>query len=234
MLDTRYPGGKGLAGLHQWIVSQLPAALFYCEPFAGKGGVFRNKPPALRSWLNDDDPDVCDWWRRQSLPGVNVTCGDGIRILEIAADLGVVELLLYIDPPYLLRTRSKRRIYKTELTDEQHESILKACRRLQCAAAISGYPSEMYSDYLHDWHVEERDVITRGGVMRTESLWSNRAADSPDLAMKYSDLGDNFRERHRIDKRRRRWRAQFEAMPALESRALLLELIDAAHRRKRR
>lgn len=233
-LDLRYPGGKGLNGLAEWIVGLLPPALFYCEPFAGKGGVFRNKPPALRSCLNDLDPAIADWWNRQRLPGTTATTGDGIRILEIAADWKLRNLLFYIDPPYMPETRTRKRCYTHELTRADHVRILKAIVRLECPAAISGYRSQLYDQWLWMWRREEREVTTRGGVPRTECLWMNYEPEvSPLLALEYRKLGKDYRERERINKRRRRWRRRFEELSDAEGRALLLEMIDAAHKRRR-
>ena len=72
-----YPGGKSLAGLHQWIVARLPSHVYYAEPFAGKAGIFRNKVPALRSWLIDMDAEVIAWLQRQIRPGSIDSAGHG-------------------------------------------------------------------------------------------------------------------------------------------------------------
>lgn len=60
-LDFRYAGGKGLAGLQQWICALQPPHVRYFEPFAGKAGVFRLKTPALSTLLIDRDIDVVNW-----------------------------------------------------------------------------------------------------------------------------------------------------------------------------
>lgn len=151
MLEARYPGGKGQPGVADWICEQLPPHVYYAEPFAGKGGVFRAKPPALRSWLIDRDEEIVDWWSRLSVPGSIVTRGCGIRWCELAADWGPADLLLYVDPPYLPETRSKRKLYRYELTSRDHQRLLKALVRCRCAVAISGYASPLYDDALAGW-----------------------------------------------------------------------------------
>jgi DNA adenine methylase len=229
-LDLRYPGGKGLAGLAEWIVAHQPPHVFYAEPFAGKGGVFRHKPPALRSWLIDSDPEVIAWWNAQDAPGAIVTVGDGIRFAELAAEWGGPDLLCYYDPPYLPEVRTKRRCYRHELTREQHVRLLDAWSAHRCPAMVSGYWSELYADRLAGWRLVTREVITRGGVLRTECLWLNPAcADppSPGVSMQYSALGGNFRERERINRKLSRWSAKFRAMDSRERRAMLLALLDA-------
>lgn len=241
-LDLRYPGGKGLAGLAEWIVAHQPPHVFYAEPFAGKGGVFRRKPPALRSYLIDADPDVVAWWAAQRAPGAIVTLGDGIRWLELAAEWAGPDLLIYIDPPYLPEVRTKRRCYRCELTYEDHVRLLHAVHALRCPAMVSGYWSMLYADMLGQWGEVRRDVITRGGVMRTESLWLNPACSlqdrSPGVAMQYSELGHTFRERERVNRKLSRWSAKFRAMSSHERRAMMLALLDAersgCHPRRRR
>jgi DNA adenine methylase len=225
--DYRYPGGKGLAGVHQWIIAKLPAHAYYTEPFAGLGSIFRRKSPALRSYLVDCDPRVVDWWHRRRDPGAIVHCGDGIRWIELAAEWAGHETMIYCDPPYLLSTRTKKRLYARELSSIDHRRILRACRRCQCHVAISGYPSRMYSSELRDWPCFERNVITRGGVMRTECLWTNYdpGTTPTSLAMEYSALGGDFRERERVSRKIRRWASRIQGLPRHERRALLLSLI---------
>lgn len=233
--DMRYPGGKGLTGLAEWIVAQQPPHVFYAEPFAGKAGVFRHKPPALRTWLIDADPDVIAWWQRQRSPGCTAVVGDGIRWLEIATEWAPHDLLVYLDPPYLPEVRTRRRCYRYELTRDQHEQILRAAVRLPCPVMISGYHSELYEQQLAGWRREEREVITRGGVLRTECLWLNplcTPASSPGVAMQYSDLGTDYRERERVAKRLKRWSAKFRGMDSHERRAVLLTLLAAERDRR--
>ncbi len=236
--DFEYPGGKSAAGVPQWIVANLPPALFYCEPFAGRGGVFRHKPPAMVSWLNDSDCEAVAWWlaRREYFRterSLKVTHGCGIRLVQIAAQLGVRDLMFYCDQPYVLSTRVHRKLYKHELSDEQHGQLLEALVSLRCGAAVSGYDHPLYRSVLAGWRLEQREVITRGGTTRVECLWINQIADSmrAGLQSEYSDFGPDYRERERVAKKLRRWRSMFRAMPDYESRALLRELIEAANQR---
>ena len=138
------------------------------------------------------------------------------------------DALLYFDPPYLPSTRTKRRIYKHEMTADDHRRLLDAAAALSCLVMISGYPSRMYDDSLAGWHRFTRPTMTRGGVLRDETVWCNfdPARASTKLAREYSALGGNFRERERVARKVRRWRGKFESLPADERRAILGELID--------
>jgi hypothetical protein len=231
--DVRYPGSKNQAGVADWIVGMMPTHVYYAEPFAGKGAVYRAKPPALRTWLIDQDPDVIDWW--SATRGPIVSRGDGIRWCELAAEWAPPDLLIYCDPPYLLSTRSKRRIYRHELTDDDHRRLLTALRGCRCPVLISGYRSDLYDDQLHGWRRAERDVMTRGGVLRRECVWQNdRSRAQPAVTMEYSQLGIDYRERQRVARKIARWKRMLRKMPAAERRAMLLALIDDSQRHPRR
>lgn len=227
-LDFRWPGGKGLAGLHQWIVGNLPPHVWYAEPFCGKGGVFRNKPPALRSWLIDADPAVVAWWGAQRLPGAIVQHGDGIRWCELAAEWGPADLLVYLDPPYMLETRT-RKLYRHELSAPDHARLLAAATAIRGPVVVSGYWSPLYAERLDGWRCEKRWVITRGGTLREECLWLSPGVEllaSSKLTVGYSELGHNFRERERVARKLKRWGEKLRRLPRAERRALLLAMLE--------
>ncbi|MEZ6068279.1 MAG: hypothetical protein R3B90_21770 [Planctomycetaceae bacterium] len=226
VLDLRYPGGKGVAGLADWIIAQQPAHVWYAEPFAGKGAVARRKPPALKTWLVDDDPAVLAWWSRFGLPGSIAICGDGIRFCELAAEWGPAELLLYVDPPYLMSTRSGRRLYRHELTVADHERLLAALLACRCSVMVSGYDSPLYRDRLAGWSVASRRCMTRGGL-RDEFLWTNFTPGELSIVPDYSQLGGCFRERARVAKKVRRWVANLATLPDRERDVLMRALIAA-------
>ena len=115
------------------------------------------------------------------------------------------------------------------MSDDDHLRLLTAAKRLRGPAAISGYDSAMYRRELSGWKLHKRRVITRGGTMRTECLWTNQpSAPASSVAMNYSALASNWRERQRIDRKRKRWKENFEKLPKREQRALLLTLLDSA------
>ena len=226
---TGYPGGKGQSGLIQWILGMLPGHVYYCEPFAGHAGVFRAKGAALRSWLIDRDEDVSMWLRGAVGAAAMVECGDGVRWMELAAEWGwgPGEGLVYVDPPYLMSTRSGRRRYAWELTAWEHRRILSAAVAMAAAVVISGYESRLYMEMLEGWRCERRRVRTRWGGWRTECVWLNGAcaAMPPGAGGEYARWGGTFRERGRVSKRVDRWGRRFSAMAAAERRAVLGRLL---------
>jgi DNA adenine methylase len=91
----------------------------------------------------------------------------------------------YVDPPYLPETRSpankhdlKHRMYRHELTPEDHRELLAFLCTLEGMVVLSGYPSPMYDDALAGWQRIETSALADGARPRTEVLWLNRACSS--------------------------------------------------------
>ncbi len=92
------------------------------------------------------------------------------------------EVLIYLDPPYVLKTRSGR-IYKHEMTDEQHVELLETIKAHKGSVIISGYDNEIYSTLLKDWRREIREASTEMGGKGTEVIWMNYEPPSEQLRM---------------------------------------------------
>ena len=134
---------------------------------------------------------------------------------------------VYCDPPYLMHTRKGgRELYAHEYDDADHVALLSTLRRLPCMVMISGYWSELYADTLADWRTITYTTGDRGGNLRTEWAWMNYPA--PTTLHEYTYLGDDYRERERIKRKRRRWVRMLADMPPLERMAIIEELIGLA------
>ena len=90
--------------------------------------------------------------------------------------------LHYVDPPYLPETRSpankydlKHRMYRHELTPDDHRELLAFLRTLEGSVILSGYPHDSYDAALPDWRRAEMDTHADGARDRTEVLWLNPA-----------------------------------------------------------
>ena len=51
---------------------------------------------------------------------------------------------MYIDPPYLLSTRTGKQ-YKHEMNDSDHKELLKTIKKSKAKIMISGYENDLYS-----------------------------------------------------------------------------------------
>lgn len=103
--------------------------------------------------------------------------------LEVMLQHDGRETLHYVDPPYVLSTRSNanpycKKGYRFEMTDEQHAALLCGLRKLEGMVVLSGYPCTLYDDALAGWTRVERPALADGARPRVEVLWINAAATS--------------------------------------------------------
>ena len=111
---------------------------------------------------------------------------------------------VYADPPYLFHTRKQKdKLYNFEYTFLQHIELLDALKRLPCPVMISGYQSEIYDDILTGWHKNTIQTTTRGNSVATEVIWMNYP--QPTALHDYRYLGEGYRERERIKRKKQRW-----------------------------
>jgi site-specific DNA-adenine methylase len=218
-----YPGGKSGAGVYQTIINQMPPHEVYIEPFAGGAAIARLKRPAARTILVEKSPaTIARLAEAAASPGVTVLEQDALEFL--AAYQWTGRELVYADPPYVRSARrSAADLYDFELTDADHVRLLTILRRVPCPVLISGYASALYADMLADWRLIQFQAPTRGGVA-TECLWMNFPEPVALHDTRY--LGDDFRERERIKRKVRRWRAKFRALEPREQQAVLSGLMD--------
>jgi len=93
---------------------------------------------------------------------------------EVMAAHDAEEALHYVDPPYMLGTRTDRRAdYAHEMTDGHHGDLLEFLRTLKGRVMLSGYPSEEYDAALPEWTRIQRKALADGASERTEVLWMN-------------------------------------------------------------
>lgn len=223
-----YPGGKNASGVYQKIINLMPPHRVYIEPFLGGAAIFRLKKPAQLNIGVEIDTAIIGAAagiiagsgsgrdRQNQRTASIVLPGDGIQFLEGYKFQG--DELVYCDPPYLLATRSSGNRYTFEMTELQHQQLLRCIRKIPAKVIISGYWSQMYASALKEWNSIHFEAMTRGRLA-TEWLWFNFPA--PIALHDYAYLGENFRERERIKRKKARWTARLGKMPLLERQALL-------------
>lgn len=96
--------------------------------------------------------------------------------LEVIKRFDYSDVFQYWDPPYLLGTRSKKQ-YKYEMSDADHEELLKTALKCKAKIMISGYESEMYNDYLKGWEKRYFKSCAEHGGSRQEVVWMNYRQD---------------------------------------------------------
>jgi DNA adenine methylase len=100
---------------------------------------------------------------------------ENMDALDLLARYNDPSVCCYIDPPYVLETRSGA-MYQHEMTNDDHTTLLENLRSHTGAIILSGYDHPLYRDLLPDWSVIKQKAIANNTVARTEVLWLNRAA----------------------------------------------------------
>lgn len=233
-----YPGSKGQAGVCERIIGQMEPHSVYVEAFFGSGRVFWKKRRAASSILIDCNPRVISAavTKLGDAAGVRAIVDNTIKRLPDLLSWLPPDAVVYLDPPYMLGTRTKQLLYRfhtasDELTDDDHAALLAAALQAKCRVLISHYPHELYSSRLHGWRCIEYDTMTRGGKRR-ECLWCN--FPEPTELHDWRFTGFNRRERFLMKRFVERWCARLDAMPARKAGYIRHELQNAIARHQGR
>jgi DNA adenine methylase len=100
--------------------------------------------------------------------------------LEVIRQQDGGKTLFYIDPPYLHETRATTGEYDYEMTEAQHEELLKTLATIKGKFLLSGYDSDLYASYAgrHGWTHHQFDLPNNAAGGRSkrrmiESVWCN-------------------------------------------------------------
>lgn len=81
-------------------------------------------------------------------------------------------VLIYCDPPYMLKTRHGKQ-YKCEMDDSEHEALLDMLLKHKGYVIISGYDTELYNTMLTGWNKFEKDTYSQVMTKKKEVIWLN-------------------------------------------------------------
>lgn len=132
----------------------------------------------FRTSQQQTSPDTTKQWNEfmQTIQEASLRLKDvqieNIDAIELIKRYNTKDVFMYIDPPYLTNIR-KGYIYKHEMTDEQHIELLETVLQHPGKVMISGYESEMYTEYLKGWSVVRKNTQAERGLPREEVLWMN-------------------------------------------------------------
>lgn len=209
----RYPGGKGKC--YQHIINVLPPHLTYIETHLGGGAVLLNKKPARTSVAIDRDPEVICRWQKLFPLLASYMEADAVDFL--AAQHFVGNEVVYCDPPYLPSTRRRARVYRHDYSESDHIRLLGTLQKLPCRVVVSGYPSELYDEFLSSWQSQTYSAKAHDGI-RQEKIWFNFGI--PARLHDTRHLGHNFRERQTIKRRLQRLQTRISTLSPQEQRFL--------------
>lgn len=126
---------------------------------------------------------VSEW---QRLEGLELAVGrlkDAIiendTALNVIARYDTPQTCFYVDPPYVMSTRSQGRErprYAFEMTDVDHRELAAVLQRVTGSVLLSGYDSDLYRELYSGWACFSKTTTTNGNSQAVEYLWLNEAA----------------------------------------------------------
>jgi DNA adenine methylase len=165
--------GDALEDARRWLI----------RCWMAQGGRVGNRSGWAHGGLSDNSMPAR--WRR--LPRVIIEAAEMLRqaeienrpALEVIRRLRDPDVLLYVDPPYVQKTRtgwrSKKDTYMHELTDADHGELLDVLDAHPGPVALAGYRCDLYDLRLAHWRRVDTQVSAEKGNTRTESMWLNPA-----------------------------------------------------------
>lgn len=219
-----YTGGKNGSGVYQKIISMMPPHTAYFELFLGHGAILRKKKPANLNVGVEIDPGLREFWEQNKKAANNIIFDDVFNFLDRTTF--APDSLVYCDPPYLKEVRrSKKKLYNFEMMGEpEHVRLLEKLLKLDCMVMISGYDSDLYNSLLSTWRKETFTTTNRAGSRTIETVWLN--FPKPFQLHDYSFLGETFRERERIKRKRERWKQRLLRLDSTEMYSLMATIDD--------
>lgn len=106
---------------------------------------------------------------------------------DLLPDYDVDGAFWYLDPPYVLETRDGGKVYEHEMTNAEHEELVRFLLTTRHAKVLlSGYQHPIYEPLAQNgWFVEQFSIAKRAsgraGRYGTETLWRNYPVAQPAL-----------------------------------------------------
>lgn len=96
---------------------------------------------------------------------------ENCNALDLIRECNNPETLIYIDPPYLLSTRSNTHYAHEFAKENDHVQLLEVAKNHKGFVVISTYDNELYNSELKGWKKACEKVSTNGGGQRVETLY---------------------------------------------------------------
>lgn len=138
-----------------------------CEKVGWKNDVQgRERAYASQDWCSLPDKIM---QAAERLRGVQIECMPAVDLIQ---RFNYPNVLVYLDPPYVLSTRHGKQ-YRCEMDDKAQNELLDVALAHRGPVIISGYESGLYNDRLQGWHKEATCCYTQTCSKKREVLWLN-------------------------------------------------------------
>lgn len=147
-----YPGHKNIDGVFHTIINNIPFHEEYFEIFAGSGVIanklFDNGWSGTAMHINDID--VCIT-AKYKYPGLSViTNKPAVQLLAVPPG-STAKKFFFLDPPYLLDTRTSKSLYNCEMSDSDHVQLLAVLQQSKHNIMIIHPTCDLYDSTLSGW-----------------------------------------------------------------------------------
>ena len=237
-----HDGGKGGAGVAQWLICEMPPHRWYYEPCLGDGAVLRKKRAAWDATFGCElDDATLAKWRGDEVENLSVLHCDGLQFLRTRFGLCTAagtqfpapgspsDHLIYLDPPYPRDVRrNDKPIYRHEWDEADHALMLKAAcqlKKLGVRVIVSSYENAMYNTALEGWRKSHFNTVDRGGNRKTETAWISYP--KPAWLHDPRFVGGNKTRRVTVRRRAETWAAGLKRMPTHERQRVFEALCEA-------
>ena len=141
-----------------------------------KSGQQTNSPNPARAWSELSETLKL---AAERLKGVQI---ENLPAVELIERYDTEDVFIYADPPYLHGTR-KNYLYRHEMTDADHEELLKILLKHPGKVLLSGYENNLYNDMLRGWNKVQKATRAEGGRARIETLWMNYEMEDGQISL---------------------------------------------------
>ena len=223
-----YPGNKNIPGLIQKIINQIPPCTDFFELYAGSAAVStylsRVSMDTLQFHINDIDPAITAIFDYPA--GCTVTNLPAVDILNTLSTVPAAEnKFVFLDPPYHHDCRIyNTKIYKFEMTNDDHVQMLSAVLDLKCNCMIIHPQCQLYDQSLADWRTVQIKVRYHNKTS-IEKLYMNYP--DPVQLLSYSTCGSDCWDRQRIKRKGDRLVQKLLALPEVERNYILNRLSNS-------
>jgi DNA adenine methylase len=96
---------------------------------------------------------------------------ENVPVQQLIPGYDSPDTFFYLDPPYVLDTRSGGKQYAKEMTADDHRAFIAQVQTIRGSVLISGYDHPLYTPLVENgWAKIEIDVATTAGLSKKKAL----------------------------------------------------------------
>lgn len=122
----------------------------------------------------------------QRLSSVIIEHKDALELLE---KYNAPDVFMYLDPPYVKKTRKSNQTYECELSDFDHERLVDLCLNFKGKILLSGYDNPIYDRLLPTF--EKVELSDPNNPNAREFVWRNYSLNTKTTSTKTETSKDS-------------------------------------------